>query len=36
MYMDEKLPTNFQRIYFHMTLLLQVEAFHELEAIKTE
>lgn len=36
MYTAEKLPTNFQGIYFHMTLLLQVEAFYELEAIKME
>lgn len=36
MYPVEKLPTNFQRIYFHLILLLQVEAFTELEATKME
>lgn len=36
MYPFKKLPKNFQRIYFQVTLFLQVEAFNELEATKTE
>lgn len=34
MYPVEKLPTNFQ-IYFHITLLLQEEAFNELEITRS-